>query len=164
MDDLRILILARNTFLLSSGACAFSLPVGTFLAILLWRTDLRGRKAALAILVAMLFVPLYLQAAAWDAGFGLQGWFTVRLGGLAHPPLEGWRAVIWIHALAAIPWVVLITGAGLRLVEPELEETALLDMPPWQVILRVTLPRAWPAVAASALWVLLTCAAEMTVT
>ncbi len=35
-----------------------------------------------------------------------------------------------VHALAALPWVVLIVGVGLCAVEPELEESALLDYRP----------------------------------
>ncbi len=99
------------------------------------------------MLLAMLFVPLYLQAAAWEAGFGLQGWYTALAGG--NVLLEGWRGAIAIHTLAAIPWVVLIVGVGLLLVEPELEEAALLDGTPGQVFRRVTLPRAAPSLGAA---------------
>lgn len=164
MYDPRTWLLARNTLYLALGSCGLALPVGVLLAVLLWRTDLPGRKTALAILVAMLFIPLYLQAAAWHAGFGDTKWLSIPQGGSNHPLLEGERAVVWIHALAAVPWVVLIVGVGLRLVEPELEEAALLDMSPWQVVWRVTLPRAWLAIGAAALWVVVTVAGEMTVT
>src|SRR5436190_19197212 len=134
MFDSRTFYLALNTLQLAAATLGLALPTGVLLAVLLWRTDVPGRRLALAMLTAMLFIPLYLQAAAWDAGFGLQGWFSVQQGNLQFPPLFGWRAVIWIHALAAIPWVVLIVGVGLRLIEPELEELALLDMSPWQVV------------------------------
>lgn len=164
MFDARTFQLAQNTLLLALGTCGLALPIGTLLAVLLWRTDVPERRGALALLAAMLFVPIYLQAAAWDAGFGLQGWFSVQQGNLQFPPLMGWRAVFWVHALAAVPWVVFIVGVGLRLVEPELEELALLDMSPWQVVCRVTLPRAWPAVAAAGLWILVTLAGEIAVT
>lgn len=163
LDD-RTLLLVRNTLKLALGSCCLALPMGTLLAVLLWRTNVPGRRGALAVLVAMLFIPLYLQAAAWDAGFGMQGWFSVQQGNLQFPPLAGWRAVIWIHALAAIPWVVLIVGIGLRLVEPELEELALLDMAPWQVVWRVSLRRATPSIATAGLWILVTLAGEIAVT
>jgi iron(III) transport system permease protein len=78
--------------------------------------------------------------------------------------LEGWQAAVWIHTAAAIPWVVLIVGAGLWLVEPELEEQALLDASPGRVFLHVTLPAAMPAVALAALWIAVQAAGEMTVT
>ena len=49
-------------------------------------------------------------------------------------------------------------------VEPELEESALLDYGPAGVLLRVTLRRAWGAIAAAALAVAVLTAGDMTVT
>ena len=66
--------------------------------------------------------------------------------------------------MAAIPWVVLFAGLGLRTVEPALEEQALLDGTPWQVFRRVTLPACWPALGLAAVWVAMFTAGEMTVT
>jgi iron(III) transport system permease protein len=114
------------------------------------------------MLAAMLFVPLYLQAAAWHAGFAAQGWYTLATATPAW--IEGWTGAIWIHSMAAVPWVVLIVGAGLRLSEPELEEQALLDGSQRQVFWHVTLRAARPAVALAALWIAILTAGEMTVT
>jgi iron(III) transport system permease protein len=69
-----------------------------------------------------------------------------------------------VHALAALPWVVLIVGVGLCAVEPELEESALLAYGPVGVLLKVTLRRAWGAIAAAALAVAVLTAGDMTVT
>jgi iron(III) transport system permease protein len=135
------------------------------IAAQLWlvvRTDLPGRRIAAALLATLLFVPLYLQAAAWQAGFGLQGWYTEVWHG--QPLLEGMFGAAWIHAMAALPWVVLIVGAGLWLVEPELEEQALLDASPWRVFVHVTARGAAASLLVAALWVLLGTAGEMTVT
>jgi iron(III) transport system permease protein len=160
--DLRTLTLALNTLRLAATVCAVSVPLGTLLAWLLVRTDLLGRRLWLAALGLMLFVPLYLQAAAWQAGFGLQGWYT--LGGFGPTMLEGWTGAVWIHAAAALPWGVLIVGFGLVNVERELEESALLDASPQQVFWHVTLPAALPAVGVATLWTALSVAGEMTVT
>ncbi len=49
---------------------------------------------------------------------------------LVHQPwLAGWRAAVWVHTLAAVPWVVLMVGAGLLAVEAELEEDAATCAP-----------------------------------
>ena len=151
-----------TTLRLTLATCAISVPLGVALAWLLTRTDLPGRRAGLGLLGLMLFVPLYLVAAAWQAGFGQQGWLGLAYG--LPPLLEGWTGAVWIHAMAAVPWVVLIVGAGLRLLEPELEEQALLDGSPGQVFRHVTLPGCLPAVAVATLWVAITTAGEMTVT
>jgi iron(III) transport system permease protein len=116
----------------------------------------------LGLLGVMIFVPLYLQAGAWQAGFGDQGWFTLMTNTSVW--LTGWRGAIWIHSLAALPWVVGIVGIGFRLVEPELEEQALLDGSARQVFFRVSLRGALPAVGMAAIWVAVITAGEMTVT
>lgn len=154
--------LAANTLALAAATCAVSVPAGTLVALLLARTDLPGRRLLALLLGGMLFIPLYLHAAAWQAGFGAKGWYTAAISGPVW--LEGWRGAVWVHAAAAIPWVVLIVAAGLMFVEPELEEDALLDGTAWQVFRRVTLPRVWAYVGAAALWVAAGAAGEMTVT
>ncbi len=161
LADARVASLLRNTLWLVLGTWAIALPLGTLLALLLVKTDLPGRRAAAVVLGALLLVPLYLQAAAWQAGFGLQGWYTLAFE--TPPLLESWRGAIWVHALAAVPWVTLIVGVGLAAVEPELEEEALLDALPGQVFLRVTLRRALAAMGIAALWIAIGVAGEITV-
>jgi len=162
--DPRAGLLIRNTVALASGAAALAVPVGAVLAFLLLRTDLPGRTMILVVFGAMLFVPLYLQAAGWDAGFGKQGWYSFAHGSPAAPILDGWQAAIWIHGTAAIPWVMLITGLGLWLVEPELEEAAMLDGSALSVFFRITARRTSPFLVVAALWILVTVGTEMTVT
>lgn len=79
--DRRTLGLLINTLRLAGLTCIFSVPVGSVVAFVLVRTDLPLRKWAILLFGLMLFVPLYLQAAAWQAGFGLQGWYTLAIGG-----------------------------------------------------------------------------------
>ncbi len=160
--DARTQSLLRNTAVLVGAVCGLAIPMGTALAFFLVRTDLPGRRAAMLVLGVLLFVPLYLQAAAWEAGFGVQGGWT-RLTG-APALVDGWRGAVWIHALAAVPWVVLIVGTGLWLIEPELEEQALLDGTAGQVLVHVTLRSALPAVGVAALWTAIAAAGEITVT
>jgi iron(III) transport system permease protein len=160
----RIWRLLGNTLILALGSSALSVPVGTLLAILLFRTDLFLRRLLGIAVVVMLFVPLYLQAAGWDAGFGRLGWFSFSLGQVADPLLGGWGAAIWIHGLAGIPWVVLVVGTALRHVEAEFEELALLEAPSVSVLWRVTLRRCLPAIGVATIWILIATAGEMTVT
>ncbi|HEY1601193.1 MAG TPA: ABC transporter permease subunit [Pirellulales bacterium] len=155
-------LLAANTAQLAAWVCGISVPLGTLLALVLARTDVPGRRAFLLALSWLLFLPLYLQVGAWQAGFGLQGWQT--LSGFGPPWLDGWRGAVWVHAAAAIPWVVLIVSIGLRNVRPELEESALLDASAWHVFYRVTLRHAAPLVVAATLWVAIGVAGEIAVT
>ena len=140
---------------------AIALPAGVGLAFLLFRTDLRGRKAVIGLLAMAVFVPMPLHAAAWIGAFGNLGRAQAILGA---PILVGWPGAAFVHAMAALPWVVFLAGVGLRSVEPALEEAALMDLPGWRVVARVTLRRAVGAIAGAALAVAVLTAGDMTVT
>jgi iron(III) transport system permease protein len=96
----------------------------------------------------------------------VQGWHTLATNPhLLHQPwLAGWRAAIWIHGLAAVPWVVLIVGAALRAVEAEAEEDAATCASPASVLWHVSIPRAFPAVAVAGLWIATIVLTEISVT
>ena len=138
-----------------------ALMIGVPLALLLFRTDVWGRQIATGLLILAAFVPLPIYATAWLGAFGNAG--RARLFGMS-PWLVGWPGVAVIHAVTSVPWVVILAGLGFRTVEPELEESALLDLPAWKVMLRVTVRRSLGAVAAAALAVAVLTAGEMTVT
>ena len=80
------------------------------------------------------------------------------------PILVGRFGAAVVHAMAALPWVVLLTGVGLCAVEPELEESALLEFGPLRVLMRITLRRTIGAILAAALAVAVLTAGDMTVT
>lgn len=154
--------LLRNTGLLVGCTLAMCLPVGVLVAWLVARTDLFGRRLAIALLAAGLFVPLFVQAGAWQAGFGQLGWHTEL--GQSPPWLRGLGGAAWVHAMAAFPWVVLAVALGLRLVEPELEEQALLDASGIRVFFHVTARAAATAVLLVGLWVTVFTAGEIAAT
>jgi iron(III) transport system permease protein len=174
----RLLHLGRNTVLLVGGTLLLALPAGVAGAVLLYRTDLPCRRLLRFVAVLTLFVPLPLFASGWEAALGSGGWLPLAAwnplrqgdpdvtpgGGFWKPWGQGLEAAVWIHAMAAVPWVLVLVGQGLCWVERELEEDALTAAGPWRVLFRVTLPRSLAAVGAAALWVALQTATEVTVT
>ena len=150
-----------NTLVLILGTLAISLPLGVFAAFLMARTNLPGRRLFLFLIAMILVVPLYLQTGAWQAGFGIQGWFTVAT---EIELIRGMAGAIWVHAVYAFGWVTVIVAVGLRLASRELEEEALLHVSSASVIRNVTLPAVAGAVGIAALWVAVVTAGEMTVT
>ncbi len=158
--------LLRNTLFLVGGTLAVALPTGVGAAVLLYRTDLPFRHALRLVFLLLLLVPLPVLTSAWQGALGAGGWLSLDFWRDApgRPWASGLPPAIWIHAVAAVPWVVLIVGQGLRTVPGEIEEDALLAAGTWRVVWRVTLPRCRAAVAAAALWVGLQTAAEITVT
>jgi iron(III) transport system permease protein len=177
-DTDRLAELAENTAWLVGGTLALTMPAGVAGAVLLYRSDLPLRRFFRFLTVLTLFVPLPLFTSAWQAALGVGGWIPLaswntppvgdpdiaRTGISWKPWAQGIGAAIWVHAVAGLPWVVWIVGQGLRWVERELEEDALLAASPWRVLWRVTLPRARAAIGAAALWIVLQTATEITVT
>jgi iron(III) transport system permease protein len=174
----RLSLLARNTLLLVAGTLAVATPPGVAGAVLLYRTDLPWRRLLRFLVVVTLFIPLPLFASGWQAALGSGGWLPLHLWttaapsdpdvsstGIAWKPwAHGLPAAIWIHAVAGLPWIILLLGQGLRWVERELEEDALTAARPWWVLTRVTLPRSRAALGAALIWVALQTATEITVT
>jgi len=155
MASARLRGLLINSALLTGGALAISVAPGTFLAVVVAKSSLAGRRVVEGLMVALLLVPLVVQAAAWQT----TGWFAGAGGWLV-----GWRGAIWVHGVAAIPWVVLAVGAALRNVPRELEEEALQDASAWRVVLQVSLRRAAAGVVAASLWIAVICFGEIAVT
>jgi iron(III) transport system permease protein len=174
----RLASLAGNTLCLILGTTALAVPTGTVAAVLLYRTDLPGRRFFEFLTILALFIPLPLLVTAWQSAVGAGGWLPIDrwirpapgdpdippLGTVWKPWVQGLPAAIWIHALAGLPWVILIVGLGLRWVERELEEDALLSVGPWRVLWHVTLPRCRTAIWAAGLWVALQAATEISAT
>ncbi|MEE9405310.1 MAG: ABC transporter permease subunit [Algisphaera sp.] len=158
MASVRLRGLLLNSTLLAGGALLISVPLGTFLAVAIAKTSIQWRRGLEGCLVVMLFVPLYVQATAWQAAVGQGGWL-VDAGWLM-----GWRGAIWIHGVAAIPWVVLFVAATLRKVPRELEEESLQDVAAWRVLWQVSLQHAAAGIVAAGLWITVICFSEIAVT
>jgi iron(III) transport system permease protein len=161
--------LLSNSLTLAAGTLTLSLPIGTLLAILIAKTNMPGRLWMERLLLTMLLVPLVVQAAAWETVFGLGGWARepiarLQSSGMAQPWFSGWIGTIWIHAMAAVPWTVLLVGTIIRSVPRELEEDASLAMPAGHVLLRVTLRHALGGAMVAATWIGLVSVGATTVT
>jgi iron(III) transport system permease protein len=162
-DDLvRLRFLSLNTLTLTAATIALSLPAGVGVALLVYRTSFFGRRALLFFLALALLVPLPVLVTSWQAFLGADGLGFWR--GSARLWATGMGPAIWIHAIAAVPWVAFIVGVGLTWVEPEREDEAAQSVGPWRVLALVTLPRARASILAAALFVLLQTASETNVT
>ena len=177
-ESVRLLSLAKNTALLVAGALAVSIPLGVVTALLLTRSDLPGQRAVRGLIVLCLFIPLPVLASAWQSALGAGGWLPMpswrtvapddpdySASGISWKPwAQGLPAAIWVHALAALPWVIWLSSRGFAWVESHLEEDALVNGGLRAALRHVTLPRAAPVIGAAALWVGVQTAGEITVT
>lgn len=151
----RLLSLAENTFRLTFGTLAVTLPAGVLIATLLYRSNLPAVRCWRVGLILVLFVPLPLTATAWQSAFGGHGW---------QPWDHGVGPAIAVHSLAALPWVIWLIGLGLVRVEREYEELARLTYGPIGTFFRVTLPRSAPTIGLAAMWVAVQTGTEIVVT
>lgn len=157
--------LLLNTLCYAGGAALLSLPLGLWMSCELYRSDFPGRRILRWLLVAILVVPPYLHLTAWEAGFGLQGWFCRWM--FPNEPvaiLAGWRGAMGMQILVNVPWIVLLLGAAMETIPPELEQQAALAGSPRLVFRRVTLPLILPTLAAAGLWVFVLAAGDITIT
>src|SRR5262249_43089606 len=138
-DGERLWHLGVNTLSLTAGTAALALPIGLCLAGLLFRTTFVGRRWFLAPVLFLMFVPLPVIVSGWQGSLGADGWLPLFFFSsvIDRPWATGMGAAVWIHALAAIPWVAAIVGLGLTWVEPEREDEAALSAGPWTVLLGV---------------------------
>ena len=162
--DARERILLRNTFLLASAVLGISLPLGTIIGVAAARTDLPGRRGLAIWLAVSLLTPLHLLAAAWQMGLGPQGWVAYLDQAWTTAWFDGWTAAITVHCAAALPWVAWLVASAARRCERAVEETALLEAPPLNVIRRVLLPQLRPAIAIAAILVASQVTTEIAVT
>jgi iron(III) transport system permease protein len=160
-EIVRPLGLAFQTARLVLATEVIGLPIGIALALVLFRTDVWGRRGMLGVVALAAFVPMPLIATAWMGALGNAGRSQALGFGVL---LQGWSGAAFIHAMGALPWIVAIVGVGLRGVEPDLEESSRLDLPPWRVVWQITLRRSLGAIAAAALAVLVLTAGDMSVT
>ncbi|CAN3129159.1 ABC transporter permease [Mycobacterium sp. smrl_JER01] len=133
-------LIARSLSLVGvvTAACVV---LGVGLAVLVTRTDLRGRRAVAVALTLPLAMPSYLLAFLWVSAF---------------PAISGFWGAALVLTLVSYPLVLLTTMAALARVDPAQEEVARsLGLGGVAVLFRVTLRQARAAIAAGALLVAL---------
>ncbi|MCR9295805.1 MAG: hypothetical protein NXI32_24060, partial [bacterium] len=160
-----------HTLAVVAIAVPVSLGMGVLLAMLLVRSNAVARRGAWIAIGSQLAIPLYVFAGGWSAAFGYQGWFT----SMGLRPWIFWDsgqlnalgalvAASLLHALASLPWVVLILAIGLLRTDRRLEDQARLDGGIINVWRRAILPRLRVWLAAAAVWVMVPIMTEMVIT
>jgi len=132
---------AVNSLLVTGGAVALALPVGTFAALALERGRLRGRHVWAAVLLSPVVVP------GVAAGLG----FLILAAALGL--LRSRSVLIAAHVALILPFVVRSVWVSVRNLDPALERAAAsLGATPWRAFRRVTLPLLRPGLFAGLLF------------
>lgn len=155
-DTARLLL---NTVALAVAVTAASALIALPCAWLTERTDLPGARWWRTITVVPLAVPSYVAGLAVIAALGPSGSLQrllEPLGVNSLPELYGFAGAWLVLTLFSYPYMLLVLRAGLRDLDPALEEASRsLGKSGWQTFLRVTLPQLRVPLAAGALLVAL---------
>jgi putative spermidine/putrescine transport system permease protein len=142
---IRSLVIAATTTL-------GSLLVGMPLAFSLVRGRFLGRVLLDRLAIAPMIVPAIIISVAVYGIFA-----KLRLIG-------AWYGIALAHTILALPFVVIVLGAGLRGLDESLEQAALgLGASRWQAVRRVTLPEIRPSIVTAAVLAFITSFDELVV-
>jgi iron(III) transport system permease protein len=150
LASVRLFGLLSTTLARSAAVTALAVLLGLPLGVLLFRTDLPGRRFALAAHVLPLFISPFLLALGVAQLFGRTGVFGSEWTAAA---LYGEPGAIAIQVLAFTPIVTALVGLGLSSIDASLEDAARVSAPPLRVLTGVLLPLSRPSLALGALLV-----------
>jgi len=150
----RTLRLLARTVLLGACATLVSFAFGVAPALFCARTRSRWRRVLLAVALATLLVPPYVLCYSWMVSTGPHGLLAGLAGavGLPRPQggFTGFLPTVFVLALWLWPVWTLILQAGLRSLDPALEESGIVEAPRHVVLVKVTAPAIAPHALAAA--------------
>lgn len=145
----------RNSVVIGLGAGALAMAIGTALAWVAARTDVPWRGLVQTSGIIPLFISAFVGAMAWSLiASPRSGYVNLLFASL------GWDitwnvysvpGIIFVQALYYSPYAFLFVYGALRLMNPELEEAALVHgAKQWKVVTNITLPIIRPALLGAA--------------
>lgn len=150
----RIVALLQTSAALVGITLALSLPSGLCLGLLAFTSDAAGARAARWILLLGVAIPLPLFAVAWVG---------VMAPWAAWSPFpEGLASAAIVHALAAMPWIAVLTGVAVRSIDPALFDDVRTSSKAGPARLVVAIARR--ALPLAATWVAIITLTEIAVT
>lgn len=137
----KLLDASRNSVIIALVTALVATPIGTLAALALQRRRFRGRSLLQILLLPPIAIPWLITGTAMLVFF-----FWTGIG-------RGLHALIIGHVALAIPYVVLVVGAGVQALRAELEEAAMsLGSTPIHAFFAITLPLLAPSIIAAALF------------
>jgi iron(III) transport system permease protein len=139
-----------NSLVSSVCSAVGAVVVGTALALLLDRTDLRGRRVLRLFALTPLLVPPFVGAIAWIGIAGPAGSVNALWTQLAGAPLwniYGADGVIFLLTVHSYPVAYIIVSAALRRIPSDLEQAARISgASAIRAVLTITVPLLRPAI------------------
>ncbi|MBU1053437.1 MAG: iron ABC transporter permease [Proteobacteria bacterium] len=144
--DSRHIGLAKNSLELAGGAALLSIIVGVPLASLISRTDLWGKRVIGVAYFIPVLIPPYIHAIVWThMGPFIEHNFFFDIHSLA--------GAILVLTLSYFPFVTIMTIAGLKSIDRNLEEASFLSHNRFQTFYKITIPLITPHIISGAIFV-----------
>ena len=166
LDSFREIFSARENYVafcrsmfVSSVATVTSTVLGAFLAWIVCRTNVPGRKFFKTALAVPLLIPPFISAMAWlqlvgPAGYVNSIYMAVKDTWDPMFVIYGPWAIILVMTVSGYPLAYLVIRGGLERMNPEMEEAAQISgAPVFKVMRDVTLPMMAPTISSAALLV-----------
>ena len=154
-DTYRLLI---NSLTFAIGTSIFSFLLGTLLAWMNERTNTPFKTLFYALAIIPLIIPGILFTVAWiflaSPKIGILNLALKATLGIDNPPFDiySMAGMVWVAGLHYSPMAFLLMSAAFGSMDPALEESAMMSgANVRQVVYRVTLKLAWPAIFATLL-------------
>ena len=140
----------------ATGTALFAFAIGATLAWMNERTNTPFKSLFFALSLIPLVIPGILFTVAWillgSPKIGIVNLSLQSMFGLSGPVFDIYSmwGMIWVDGLHYSPMAFLLMTAAFRAMDPSLEESAMMSgANVFQVLRRVTLPLAWPAILAT---------------
>ncbi|MFT7464681.1 MAG: molybdate transport system permease protein [Pseudohongiellaceae bacterium] len=132
-------------------ATALALPAALATAWVLTRTQWRGRTVLRGLTLLPLVMPPVVTGYLLLMVFSPKRFLGAALESLGFPVAFHWLGAVVAAAVVGFPLLVMLVSEAFRSVDVRLEKMSeALGRSPWQTFWRVTMPLAWPGVAAGA--------------
>lgn len=154
----------KNSLFVSFITTAFSIVIGVFLAYVLTRYDIHGKKAINIMVILSLMSPPFIGAYAWIMLFGRSGFITEIISewfGITLPTIYGKWGIISVFTMKMYPYVYLFTSSAMGSIDASLEEAAEnLGSSKWNRLKNITIPVVLPSILAGAVMVFTSCISD----
>jgi molybdate/tungstate transport system permease protein len=132
-------------------ATAIMTVMGVPLSYVLARAGLPAKR----FWIGLVFLPLVLPSLAGGILlmqlFGPYGWIGAPLASHGFEVTNSYAGIILAQIFVASPFIIIASYSAFERVDPQLEmAAAILGDSRWQILRRVSLPLAWPGIAAGA--------------
>lgn len=123
-----------NSTVVDLGAAVLGTMLGLVLALSVAWFRVFGARMLCMIVFCFCLIPLYVQATAWSAGFGVQGWFRLSQVSAAVSPVRAIASAIWMHGVGVTPICFVFCLVGLSRSIDHSCELACLEFGPGRAL------------------------------